>query len=450
MAKKIIIFFMCTLILFHYTCVVKAEGEEETNLDLYSKAAVLMDASSGRVLYSKNGTEVLPMASTTKIMTCMIALENCDISETVEVSAYAASMPKVHLGMKAGEQFILKDLLYSLMLESHNDSAVAIAEHIGRKSYTQNMQADESENKEIGKEENTKEDSKNMVLQFAEMMNAKAAEIGCDNTYFITPNGLDASANMKDGSQRAHTTTAEDLAKIMAYCINKSPKAEEFLEITRTANYSFSNVEGKRSYSCNNHNAFLTMMDGALSGKTGFTAKAGYCYVGALERDGKKFSVALLACGWPNHKSWKWSDTKQLMNYGLDHYEYRSFTEIPYDESKLKPILVENGQTENIGELAYTGVQIENADTINQGEEADTINQNELDGLLLRDDENIEVVYEINNKLKAPITAGTKVGSICYIVNGNTYKTEEIETTNTILEIDFLWCMDKVWNKFAV
>ena len=102
--------------------------------------------------------------------------------------------------------------------------------------------------------------------------------------------------------QKVHSTTAADLARIMKYCITESPKKEEFLEVTRTASYSFSDLEGKSSYSCNNHNAFLSMMDGALSGKTGFTAKAGYCYVGALNRDGKTFIVALLACGWPNNK----------------------------------------------------------------------------------------------------------------------------------------------------
>ena len=101
--------------------------------ELYAQAAVLMDASSGRVLYEKNGEEVLAMASTTKIMTCIIALENADLEEMVDVSAYAASMPKVKMYIKKGERYRLGDLLYSLMLESHNDSAVAIAEHIGKR-----------------------------------------------------------------------------------------------------------------------------------------------------------------------------------------------------------------------------------------------------------------------------------------------------------------------------
>ena len=160
------------------------EGIKESSL--YAQSAVLMDADSGRVLYGKNSTDVLPMASTTKIMTLLVALENGNLSDVVTVSSYAASMPDVQLNIREGEQYYLKDLLYSLMLESHNDSAVAIAEGIA-----------------------------GSTEKFAQMMNQKAKEIGCENTTFITPNGLDATAIItgKDGTEREviHSTTAEDL-----------------------------------------------------------------------------------------------------------------------------------------------------------------------------------------------------------------------------------------------
>ena len=221
--------------------------EHQDSLGLYAKSAVLMDADSGRVLYGKEEEQFLANASTTKIMTCILAIESGRLDETVTVSQHAASMPKVHLGMTTKDTFLLKDLLYSLMLESHNDSAVAIAEHVG-----------------------------GSVEKFAEMMNEKAKEIGCEHTHFITPNGLDA----KDETG-SHGTTAKDLATIMSYCI----KNDTFLKITQTKQYSFQNVERSRNFTCNNHNAFLQMMDGALSGKTGFTADAGYCYVGALKRE---------------------------------------------------------------------------------------------------------------------------------------------------------------------
>ena len=146
-------------------------------------------------------------------------------------------------------------------------------------------------------------------------MNEKAKELGCMDTHFVTPNGLDG-----EDEEGIHSTTAADLARIMKYCIMDSPKKEEFLKITRTASYQFGDREGKRSFSCNNHNAFLNMMEGALSGKTGFTGDAGYCYVGSLRRNDRTFIVALLACGWPNNKGYKWKDTRALMEYGLANY----------------------------------------------------------------------------------------------------------------------------------
>src|SRR5699024_11546370 len=93
------------------------------------------------------------------------------------------------------------------------------------------------------------------------------------------------------------------------------------------------------SYTCNNHNTFLKMMEGALTGKTGFTADAGYCYVGALQRDGRTFIVSLLACGWPNNKGYKWADTKKLMTYGIDNFFYREISPKPPGDT----IKVENG-----------------------------------------------------------------------------------------------------------
>ena len=156
---------------------------------------------------------------------------------------------------------------------------------------------------------------------FASLMNEKAVRLGCEDTYFITPNGLDASD--KNG---VHHTTAADLALIMRYCIMESPQKDAFLEITQAESHSFSDCSGAKSFSCTNHNAFLKMMDGALSGKTGFTADAGYCYVGALSSEGRTFIVALLACGWPNNKGYKWSDTRKLMTYGMENYTYQTIT----------------------------------------------------------------------------------------------------------------------------
>ncbi len=379
-----------------------AKADEKT-LRLYAKAAVLMDADSGRVLYERCGDEQLAMASTTKIMTLIVTLENANLEDIVTVSTYAASMPPVHLGIRNGEKYRLKDLTLSLMLESHIDSAVAIAEHVG-----------------------------GSVEQFAALMNQKAQEIGCKNTYYITPNGLDAVQG-----EKFHSTTARDLALVMSYCITKSPQKEKFLEITRTPNHTFTDVSGSRSFSCVNHNAFLSMMSGALSGKTGFTAKAGYCYVGALRRDGKTFVVALLACGWPNHKTYKWSDTRALMEYGLEHYNYRSFDEVELPAEALKDIVVSNGQSSRIGEKISLPIKTA---TDTSGEE----------GLLMREDEKVTVTLQKVKGLTAPVAKGQQIGHISYIVGNEEWKRINLITTGEIQPIDLKWCLHKVLRKWII
>ena len=357
---------------------------------LYALSAVLMDGDSGRVLFEKNGYEKRPMASTTKIMTLIVTLENANLDEIVTVSDYAASMPDVQLGIRAGEQYRLEDLLYSLMLESHNDSAAAIAEHVG-----------------------------GSVEGFAAMMNAKARDIGCYDTYYITPNGLDA-----EDENGVHSTTAADLARVMRYCISQSPEKDEFLKITRTNAYSFSDAECLRNFTVGNKNAFLGMMEGALSGKTGFTNNAGYCYVGALERDGRTFIVSLLACGWPNNRSYKWSDTRKLMSYGLAYYQYQNVWQDVLPES----LPVENGIPENgdLTELAYTEIQLAK-------EEPDL-------KLLLAEGEDLEVKMELPETVTAPVEPGTVIGSVCYYLNGTAVRAYPVETADTVEAVSVRWC----------
>lgn len=391
--------------------------ETENTLDankLYARSAVLMDADSGRILYEKDGHKKMPMASTTKIMTCILTLESGKAGEIAEVSSHAASMPKVHLGMRVGEHYRVEDLLYSLMLESHNDSAVAIAEHVG-----------------------------GSVEGFARMMNQKAAEIGCSDTFFITPNGLDAKKEIltPEGETvtKEHSTTARDLAAIMSYCIVHSPQKDAFLEITRTPSYQFTNVEvkesgesvsGGRSFSCNNHNAFLSMMEGALSGKTGFTANAGYCYVGSLKREDKTFVVALLACGWPNNKTYKWADTRKLMEYGIANYEKKKFEEISVDPSCQNPIPVSMAATERLFAGAATKVEIRD--------------KTPAPSLLLREDEKIEVFVHVQKSLEAPVNKGQVVGEITYRLGDETYWERELVAADQWEKINFAYYIRQV------
>lgn len=378
------------------------EEKKDGELKLYAQAAVLMDADSGRVLYGKNEKDVLPMASTTKIMTCILALEYGNLDEIVEASAYAASMPKVKLYVKQGERYRLGDLLYSLMLESHNDSAVVIAEAVG-----------------------------GSVEEFASMMNQKARDIGCYDTYFITPNGLDAVVN---DSGRVHSTTAADLAKIMAYCVTDSPAREQFLEITRTIGYDFTDADGKRSFHCNNHNAFLNMMEEALSGKTGFTNNAGYCYVGAVESEGRTFTVALLACGWPNNRSYKWSDMKQLASYGMERYQYRDI----YEEKRFEDIRVEGGIDAGTGtpyKDAYVSVGI------------DAREEQSIPYLLSEQDE-VEVRTKVADVLTAPVAEREEVGAVSYYLNGTLIKRYPVVTAGAVEERTYGWICAYILRNF--
>lgn len=376
----------------------EVHAEEGEPQNLYAQSAVLMDADSGRILFSKNGQTERANASTTKIMTCILALEYGNMDDVMTVSDHAASQPKVHLGVTSGQTFYLRDLLYSLMLESHNDSAVIIAENIGKS-----------------------------VEGFADMMNAKARELGCSHTYFITPNGLDAADD-----NGIHHTTAEDLGRIMKYCIMDSPKKDMFLEITRTANYQFTDCSGKSSYSCTNHNAFLQMMDGALSGKTGFTADAGYCYVGSLRRDDRTFIVALLACGWPNNKSYKWSDTKALMNYGLENYEYRNIWQ-DVDPGSIK---------------VFNGVDKENPFETETDIGLTVMGEDKDWKMLLKGSEQAEMTWDKEESLEAPVTKGQKVGEVRYTLNGEVLRTYDIAASTGIREKTFDWYLKTIFGLY--
>lgn len=370
-----------------YVC---ADNNEE-DISLYAGSAVLIDADSGRILYSHNSSKIMPMASTTKIMTCIIALEYGNLEDTVTASANAASQPEVRLGIHTGNTFILKDLLYSMMLESHNDAAVAIAEHIG-----------------------------GSVEGFAALMNQKARDLGCFNTYFITPNGLDAQ-----NEHGIHSTTANELARILRYAI----KNEKFIEITQAQNYSFSTTDGRRAFSVSNKNALFTMMDTALSGKTGFTNDAGYCYAGAINDNGRTYIAVVLACGWPPHKSYKWSDIKKLFNYGTKNFNYQEI----YDDSIIfEPVLVIDGCEE------YTEL------TLNVVDEELHIQA------LMNTEDTVKTITDIPDTLIAPVKEGAVVGSVSYCLNDTVIQSYPIYTAKAVDKISYKWCLVRVLNIFMI
>ena len=246
--------------------------------------AVLMEAESGRVLWEKNAEAPLPNASTTKIMTCLIALESGMLDDTVTVSPNAASKPETRMGLSAGEKIKLRDLLYPMMLESANDAAVAVAEHIA------------------GSEE-----------EFCDMMDERAIEIGATDTDFETANGLD-----RDG----HHSTAMDMARITAYALEN----EDFREIISAPSATVKS--DRRTYTVANKDRLLKEYDGAIGVKTGFTGLAGQCFVGAAKRDGMMLISVVLGSGWGSSgKERKWIDTKNLLNYGFENFELYTLAE---------------------------------------------------------------------------------------------------------------------------
>ncbi|MCH5252344.1 MAG: D-alanyl-D-alanine carboxypeptidase [Lachnospiraceae bacterium] len=343
---------------------IPATATAPPSLSLHARYACVADASSGRVLYGKEDKKKAAMASTTKIMTALLVLESGKLNDTVTVSSYAASMPKVHLGMRKGYRFHMKDLLYSLMLESHNDTAVAIAEHMA-----------------------------GSVNGFADLMNTKAKALGLTSTHFVTPNGLDS---------KEHYSTAKDMCHLAAYAVrNKS-----FCSLVQTKSHRFTDLSGKHSYSLSNKDAFLSYYDGALGIKTGFTGNAGYCFVGAARRNQITLTSCVLASGWPPNKSYKWMDTRELMNYGFSHY---SLSEFPLQNLADTRIPVEEGKKDFV-----------------------SCKQLSAPRTLFSRFDAITVKYDLPSKLYAPIRENTGIGTVSFYVNGKLYKKETVFPSESI------------------
>ena len=294
--KKFILTITIITVFFTSTSNLKAEA-----LSVSAKYACVIDALSGNVLYEKNAHERHSMASTTKIMTALVAMENSSLSDIVKVSSSAAGVEGSSIYLKAGEEISLEELLYGLMLASGNDAAVAIAEHVA-----------------------------GSVQNFAKMMTDKAKSLGLKNTSFKNPNGLDA-----DG----HYTTAYDLAIITKAALEN----EDFREIVSTKTKNISN--GNESYmrSLSNHNKLLNLYSGCIGVKTGYTKKTGRCLVSAAERDG--FRVIAVTLNAPDD----WNDHKKMLDNAFKAYKKKPLI---IKDMILKTIPVENGTLDRLELLA--------------------------------------------------------------------------------------------------
>ena len=230
-----------------------------------ARAAVVIDADTGETLFEQNADSRLPMASTTKIMTALVALGEGDLDRVYTVKPEYAAVEGSSMYLKAGETLSLRDTLYGLMLASGNDAAVAIAGECGG------------------------------MTAFVGKMNAKAAELGLTDTHFDNPNGLPSDT---------HYTTAHELAKITAAAL----KDPVFRQIVSTKSCTVS------GHALSNHNRLLSMYDGAIGVKTGFTRAAGRCLVSAAERNGR--TIIAVTLNDPND----WNDHMEMLDAGFAQY----------------------------------------------------------------------------------------------------------------------------------
>lgn len=241
---------------------------------LNSRVALVYDRSSGRVLYEKNGNKQTPMASTTKIMTAIVVMENSNLSDIVTIDSKSAGTGGSRLGLKKNDKITVNDLLYGLMLRSGNDSAVALAIHIG-----------------------------GSIEGFAEMMNQKAKELKLINTHFVVPHGLD-----KEG----HYTTAYELAKIADYAL-KIDKIKEIVS-TKTCTISINN----KPKIITNTNELLGSVNGVYGVKTGFTNGAGRCLVSSCKRNNLDIITVVIGA---DTKKYRTADSIKLIEYTYKNYK---------------------------------------------------------------------------------------------------------------------------------
>jgi D-alanyl-D-alanine carboxypeptidase (penicillin-binding protein 5/6) len=268
---------LTVLLIFVSLPLARAYSPEE---ELTARAAILMDAASGKILYQREPDLRLPPASTTKVTTAIVTLESGHkLSELLTVSKAATRVPASKLYLRPGQKLTIEDLLYGVMLSSANDASNVLAEGIG-----------------------------GSVDAFAELMTKKAHVLGATNTHFANPHGLTAPD---------HYSTVRDLVTIFQYAM-KNPTFRTIVQTKISAVNSSTVVRKKivpRRISVRNHNRLLWNFEGALGGKTGYTHAAQKCFVGAVQRNGATLLIAIL--GSRN----LWGDTRQLLEYGFDNYD---------------------------------------------------------------------------------------------------------------------------------
>lgn len=283
--------------------------------DTNSRACVVIDRNTSTILYGKNENQKRKMASTTKIMTATIIIENCNLDETIEISKKAAGTGGSKLGLKTGDKITIRDLLYGLMLRSGNDAAVALAEYAG-----------------------------GSIEGFAKLMNKKASALGLTSTHFETPHGLDSDK---------HYTTAYELAILSNYALNNTT----FAQIVGTKEYTITINGFPKKIS--NTNELLGNLNGVYGIKTGFTNGANRCLVTACKRNDMDIICVVLGA---DTKKFRTQDSIKLINYIFDNFEPVNIQELienkfeQWKTENLSKLTINKGITQNIN------LEIENID----------------------------------------------------------------------------------------
>lgn len=352
---------------------------------LNSEAAILVEVSTGRILYEKNSTKQLYPASTTKIMTAILVIENCNLSDIVTVTQSALNnIPSgyVTCNLQVGEKLTVEDLLYALMIPSANDAAYVLAEHVA-----------------------------GSIEGFSILMNAKALELGCKSTHFVNPNGI---------HEDSHYSTAYDLYLIGNYAM----KNDVFKKIVATTEYTLPATEKyptadrymKTTNELLNEKSSNYYYKYAVGIKTGYTSKAGNCLVAQSSRDGLEFiSVVLNGGTTTNGLNSRYVDSKKLFNYGYDNF---TLTKIIEKNTVVDTIEIENGtkETKNLDLIIDESITVIN----NKALDVDTVIPE----------------IKLNENLTAPIAVGTKIGTIKYKVDDIEYSANLL-AKNEVIEVDY-------------
>lgn len=364
MNKKILIFLMLSIFIFRSSLTIFAneqQVEQQTeNLDVLAKSAILIEATTGKVLYEKNPDEKLPPASVTKVMTLYLIYEAIDSGkikweDTVTVSEYAASMGGSQIFLEPMEKQDVKTLTKSIAIASANDAAVAMAEYIA------------------GSEQ-----------EFVKLMNEKAKELGMENTNFENACGLDTDTVN-------HYMSARDIAIISRELMTKYPDVKEFTTKWQDT-ITHKTRKGETEFGLTNTNKLLKMYDGATGLKTGSTKKALYCLSGSAERNGLSIIAVVMAS--PDPKV-RFQEVAKMFDYGFANYQV-----VQCDE-----------QGKNMG---YTNVYKGERPTVNGIIEKPA-------SFVIKKGASTDIQKDIQmiEGVKAPVIKGTKIGEAIYTYEGN-------------------------------